>query len=273
MEAFDLYTKLLNECDKKTDNKVERDNKCAHANILVDYGCNICGDCGTVITEKMDYEKEWRYYGMNDAKSSDPSRCKMEKVKDKTIYQDVQHMNISNHIKDTANDIYVQVCNGKTHRGAYRKAIVFASVFHAYKIDRHPQSCETLIKIFEIKRKDALKGLKFVNENAPKNSPIRTLYITPEDLIEEFLRKFSVSNEKRLEILDLYSKIKNKSSMINRSRPQSIGASVVWYWLKLNKSPLSLKEFVKKVGLSELTVTKLAKEIAQLHGHPEVMKK
>lgn len=273
MEAFDLYAKLLEK--KVNDNEIKNKERivpnCIHRNILTDYGCTICSDCGIVVSEKLNYEKEWMYYDRNNSKSSDPSRCKIEKAKDKTIYQDVQNMNFSDHIKDIANDLYIQVCNGKTHRGAFRKSIVFATIFQAYKIDNNPKSCESLIEIFGISRKNALRGLKHVNEHAPKNSPIRTLHITPEHLIEEFLKKFSVSNEKRLEILTLYSRVKNRSSILNRSRPQSIGASVVWYWLKLNKTPLCLKEFVKKVGLSELTVTKLAKEIARLDGHPEVM--
>jgi len=200
---------------------------------------------------------------------ADPMRCYIRKVKDKTIYPDVEHMNISDHIKDIANNIYEQVCDGKVHRGAYRRAIIFASIFHAYKLDKNPQSCESLIHIFEIKRKDALKGLKFINEHAPKSSPIRNIYITPEHLIHEFLMKFNVSADSQNEILELYRRIKGRSTILNRSRPQSVAASVIWYWLVMHSKCITLKDFVKKVNLSELTVNKIAKEIASLNNTTE----
>lgn len=268
MTDFELYAKLIKQHTKHTQHTQQnkQENTCNHK-IIIENGSSLCINCGIEISQKLNFEKEWKYYGLNDSKhTSDPNRCYIRKTKDKTIYQDVKHMNISEHIKDTANEIYVQVCGGKVHRGAYRRAIVFASIFHAYKLDKNPQSCESLIKIFNIKRKDALKGLKFISEHAPKNSPIRTIYITPEHLINEFLIKFHVAHDKKKEIIDLYNSVKDKSAILNRSRPQSVGAGIIWFWCKCKKKDITIKDFIKKVGLSELTVNKIAKEIARIKG-------
>ena len=270
---FALYSQLL-EQQQNEEKEEDTIQVCTHETILTDHGFTMCKDCGLEITHKIDDDagKEWKYYGINDTKHSvDPTRCYIRKTKDKTIYQDVNNMNISNHIKDIANNIYVEVCKGKVHRGARRKAIVFASIFHAYKIDNTPQSCENLIKIFKIKRKDALKGLKFINDNASKDSPIRTIYITPEHLINEFLHNFKVSTEKHDEIIELYNFVKDKSATLNRSRPQSVGAGVIWFWIRLNQRQISIKEFIKKVQLSELTVSKMAKEVARLTGNEGII--
>ncbi len=266
---FDLFDKLTSIPD---DNIVEQKKHiCNHSNVLFQKGSTLCGDCGIeVAQEGEDDDKHWEYYGIIDIKNSS-DRCYIKKTKDKTIYQDLVNMNISDHIKDIANDIYIEVCKGKTHRGARRRSIVFASIFHSYKISNNPQSCESLIKIFKIKRKDALKGLKFINANAVKDSPIRTVYITPEDLIRGFLTKFQVSDDKRDEIIDIYNFVKDKSVILNRSRPQSVASGIIYYWIRLNDRHISIKDFTKKVDLSELTVSKMAKEIARICGKEGVV--
>jgi hypothetical protein len=261
--GFELFT-LINKEEKSTE--VKQDNTlCSHENLICEKGTTLCCDCGMEVNNKVMIDKDWKYYGITDTKHSlDPNRCYIRKTNDKSIYNDLKNMEISNHIKDIANKIYLEVCNGKVHRGVRRKSIVFASIFHAYKIDNSPQSCESLLKIFKIKRKDALKGLKFINDNISKNSPIRTLYITPEHIISEFLYKFKVSDKKKKEIINLYTSIKNRSTILNRSRPQSVASGVIWYWIRLNNKKITIKEFIKKVQLSELTVSKMSKEVERL---------
>ena len=238
---------------------------CEHTHIVLEHGASLCVDCGIEIQRKLTYEKEWKYYGMNDTKhSTDPNRCYIRKNKDRSIYVDIENMNISKHIKDKANDIYLQVCGEKVHRGAYRRAIVFASIFHAYKLASNPQSCESLIEIFKIKRKDALKGLKFISENAPVDSPLRTMYITPQDLIREFMKNLNASIEDTDKVICIYKSLYGKSSMLNRSRPQSTASGCIWFYMKISKRQMSIKDFVKIVNLSELTVNKVYKEIARV---------
>jgi len=38
-------------------------------------GIKICKDCGKINDKIIDYGAEWRYYGVDDSKSSDPTRC------------------------------------------------------------------------------------------------------------------------------------------------------------------------------------------------------
>ena len=76
--------------------------------------------------------------------------------------------------------------------------------------------------------------------------------------------KFSVTEEQKAEVIRLYEFIKNKSSKINRSRPQSVASGLTYYWIFNNKKQISLKEFVEEIGLSELTVARIAKEISTI---------
>ena len=85
--------------------------------------------------------------------------------------------------------------------------------------------------------------------------------------------KFEASKEQKNEVINLYNKIKNKSSKINRSRPQSISSALIYYWISYKNINISLKEFSKRVELSELTILKISKEISEILGViPEVWK-
>jgi len=242
--------------------KIVSTSDCVHHNILYYQNRPTCADCG----------QELLGSSHNATPSfNDPDRCFIRRNKDRSIYSDVQHMNISQHVKDLANKIYKDVCGIKVHRGAYRRAIVFASVFHAYKLTENPQSCESLIQIFNIQRKDALKGLKFINEHAPVGAALRTRYITPAHLIREFMIKFDATNEQIADVIQLYESIKGKSSILNRSRPQSTASGVIFFYKKLTGRPIGMKEFVQKVQLSELTVNKISREVSRIYeiDHPQ----
>jgi len=118
--------------------------------------------------------------------------------------------------------------------------------------------------VFQLDRKVGLKGLKHVGLNAPKNSKIRNSHIKPQDLVREIMKKFDASHEQIEEVVDIYSKIHNKSSKLNRSRPQSVAAGLTYYYILLKQKNITLKDFTKRVKLSELTITNITKEIAKV---------
>lgn len=253
--------------------KDEKSVKCEHVNIASEKGVDVCTDCGEEITPSCsdsNSNKEWRYYGQSDSRrGTDPNRVHARKSEERSIFKDVENMGFSDKIIANANKIYFQVTSGQIFRGNSRKAIVFASIFHAYKISGKPQSHEKLINAFNLSRKTGLKGLKHVNLYAPKDISVKTTYITPINLVEEIMDKFSASDEQKKQVIDLYNKIKNRSSRLNRSRPQSTASGVVYYWICDQKKDITIKQFAKKVSLSELTINKIAKEITDIIKSPE----
>ena len=78
------------------------------------------------------------------------------------------------------------------------------------------------------------------------------------------MNKFSATLEQKLEVTHLYEQIHNKSSKINRSRPRSVAAGLIYYWMCVHNKNILLKDFIKFVKLSELTVDRLAKEIKDI---------
>lgn len=271
MTDFSLFEEALNEYKKDydiiedKDSEISLEKDCPHHNVIEETGIVCCADCGIEMEKSIFHEKEWRYYGQSDNKrTSDPNRVHLRKIEERNIYKDVENMGFSEKIVSLANQIYMQVTKGQIFRGNSRKSIIFACIFHSFKIQGKVQSHESLIKIFKLDRKNALKGLKHVNLNVPKDSVIHTTYITPSNLVDEIMDKFNATTEQKQEVKDLYEKIKNRSSKINRSRPQSISAALIFFWICMKGLDISIKEFASKTELSELTISKLAKEISDI---------
>jgi transcription initiation factor TFIIIB Brf1 subunit/transcription initiation factor TFIIB len=259
----DLHEMMGGEEPREAEEKSSRG--CRHENTVMEGVTSVCTDCGMMMNKELSFEKEWRYYGMMDTKhSSDPNRCNMRRSEDKTIYKDVEKLGFSDKIVSAANVIYEQVTQQRIFRGNTRKGIIFACIFHAYKSNENPQSCERLIEIFEMDRKVALKGLKFVNLNAPKDSSFRNFQISTEHLIREIMQKFHATNHHIEEALNIYQYIQDKSSLLNRSRPQSVACGVVRFYIARKNPDISMEFFRTKIQLSELTISRIVKEIGRI---------
>lgn len=263
--TYDFFKMPTYYSSNETSKKIESKEECLHKNIILENVTKICTECGVVIDKDLSYDKEWRYYGMMDTKhTSDPNRCNIRKCEDKSIFKDVEKMGFSDKIVSHANSIYEQVTNSKIFRGNTRKGIIFACIFHAYKCFENPQSCEHLIEIFEINRKIALKGLKYVNLNISKDSPFRGFQINTEHLIKEIMNKFNASEKQIDEVLAIYEFIKDRSVLLNRSRPQSVACGLVRYYTLKKNPEISIEYFRSKINLSELTINKIVKEIGRI---------
>jgi transcription initiation factor TFIIIB Brf1 subunit/transcription initiation factor TFIIB len=240
----------------------EHTNKCEHISTIESKGALMCTDCGEEIEKTVSYNKEWRYYGHLDTKhKSNPNRCQARKIDERNIFKDVEEKIFDDSITMIANNFYIQITDGKIHRGESRKGIVFACVYNAYKQAGKPRSCESLSEVFKIQRKTGLNGLKYFQLNIDKKSMQTKPQITPVNLVSDIMDKFSATPEQKAEVINLYELIKDKSSKINRARPQSVASGLTYYWIRNNRKNITLKEFVEEIGLSELTVDRISKEI------------
>ena len=236
--------------------------ECKHANCDISSGHKICVDCGHQFKDTIKYDKEWRFYGASDTRhTSDPNRCHIRKSSEKNIEKDVVGLGFSERIIGMANSIYEQATAGNIYRGSTRRSIIFACVFHAYKLDNNPQSCDHLISTFNLTKKNGLKGLKFVNLYSPKEHITTRTYITVENIITEIMNKFNAKDDDIRRIINICNKIKNKSQLLNRARPQSVAAGIIRYYCNQHKKHIDSEKFRSVVNLSELTINRICKEI------------
>ena len=54
-----------------------RCNICASTDLRVEEGQHVCGSCSSILGRVIDMGAEWRFYGAEDSRDSDPTRCGM----------------------------------------------------------------------------------------------------------------------------------------------------------------------------------------------------
>ena len=156
--------------------------ECVHSNKVMEKSTLICSDCGLEIDKDIFLDKDM--YPEIQIKQ-DISRCQVRKVENKNIYKDVEDMGFGERIVSIANEIYIDVTNGKIYRGNSRKGIVFACIYKAYLLNDTTQDYDHLLKMFNLNKRNGLKGLKLVHTNLPDDSPIKKKYVTPPNLITD----------------------------------------------------------------------------------------
>lgn len=264
MNEFDLFEQALHKYENNITTPMHNHSKiCKHTDTVSENGITSCLDCGEQLIKDITHNQEWRFYGHYDSKrSSDPNRVQARKTEERSILKDVENMGFSDTIINAANILYNAVTKGQIFRGESRKAVVFACVYHAYKMSGKCQTPQHLMEVFGLSKKNSLKGLKIVNVNAPKHSPIHANVLTAVHHIHDIMDKFSASDCQKKEVTVLYGVIKNRSSKLNRARPQSVAAALTYYWICKKKVNICLKKFAEAIDLSELTIIKNAKEVA-----------
>lgn len=255
--AWDLFDAALRAASPRVDARA-RQSTCAHtAYVTHDALLEYCAQCGVEKRRTLLAEREWGA-GAGD------SRCQTRKGTRGSIDEELHYLGFDDDIVSRAEKIYTQVASGIG--GTSHRAIIFACVFNAFKLANAPQNCDTLRDVFGLDRRAALRGLKIINMHAPKTSEIRVKYITPAQFVHDMMSHFGATEAEEQEVLALYELVKKRSLSLSRSRPQSIASALVYIFLSTGRKDFDVKLFLEKAMLSELTVSKIAREIVRVLG-------
>lgn len=236
--------------------------ECTHSSFREKAGNMVCIECGLELNNhEINYDKEWRYYGENDAQhSKNPTRCHYRNIDDRSIFKDTEIKHFPQSVVEIANGMYKKIAIEKIYRGSSRKSIVFACIFNAYKEIGFPKKPEQIAVHFKLKKKAISKGMKLFSSVIK----VDNTYIKPIDFVPDILQKLNAPFKTADDVKKIYEKVENRSSLLNRSNPQSFSCGLVYYYCKSIGKGISRKEFSKKVGLSDITIIRLAKEINKL---------
>lgn len=261
-DEFAMFDRLKRTMGESQDQEVKEELECNHENTEhTEEGVSVCVDCGLELNIVLDSSPEWRYYKENDTKhSADPSRCSIRKYEEKSIYRDLERYNIQREIVDRANDTYAQVTEESILRGNSRKGLIFACIYYAYEETGQRKSPEEMKTFFNINKKMLSGGMKMYNLKIKH----KAVYTSPLDFISKIMNKFDSSEQHTQFVTKLFYKIKNQTNFMNRSNPDSIAAALCYFFFKHIKYPISLNDFSKRVGLSDITVHKISKKIGEL---------
>lgn len=245
---------------------IQKEKKCLHKNTYEDdNGLHVCRDCSVEI-EIFNFDPEWRYY---DGGKGDPARCHRSRTSSKgklgKLFEQKQ-IDIPNAIKADVELKYVTIVGKSTVRGKTREAIVAACLFYAYTDFGEFRTSDYIRRQFDLTKQSMSKGLSKYYEAFPAS---RTKHISAEDLVRWILTLTGVSHTHYRKIIQISRYLENTSRTLGRSSPQSVASAVVYFWLCLNpdiKKELGLTKnrFAEKAQLSDITVSKLVREAAQV---------
>lgn len=246
---------------------------CLHECIRKDESGTVCTQCGQVL-ETLDFTQEWRYYGAADSRSArDPSRCSrgrgnIKGARVKKVF-DTHNIVVSTAMLSIVEDKYIKILEfhgSKVLRGQGRKAIVANCLFHAYQENGEYRTAIYIRNMFGLKQKNMSHGATKYYGAFPEDC---VSHITPEKLLPWIMKLVGVDTSHYRRIVAITRYITAASKLVERSNPQSVAAAVIFFYLCLHpayKAELGLTKsaFSKKANLSDITVTKLVREIASI---------
>jgi len=245
-------------------------NNCKHISIHKDeLGVMVCTDCGREIST-LDYTQEWRNCSSNDGGNiKDLSRCNKltNQVKGTKSVFEKHKISISASlcsVVETKYNVVLIKVGSKLARGHGRDAIVAACLFYAYQHIGEYRTTDYVRGLFNLSKKQISEGLSAYYTAFPED---RTNHTTREKLIPWIMKLTGVGQSHYRRILAIATYLNNKSSLIQRSNPQSATAGIIFFYLCItpelkNELGLNKSTFAEKAMLSDITITKIVKEIA-----------
>lgn len=235
--------------------------ECPHTDVVEESGVLLCMMCGCE-QKVLDYSPEWRNYD----NTTNTSRCTYARKTVSTIDKLLDSLNLScsEEQKRSTEEKYALVADGKTLRGTARRAIIAACFMYTLRESGDYRAVPQICELFNLTKKSLCTGISRFVETFPETriSPIR-----PEHLANGIVTKLKIPYSHLSSIIKLITLLSKCSRVMMHSSPQSVTAAIIYLYLCMNpelKETLGLTKakFAEQVGLSDITVTKLAKEAA-----------
>jgi len=235
--------------------------ECRHLRTARSNGQTHCRDCGEAI---LSFCKEETHF-FDDVTAT----LSTERKAPKSIRKELDLLPLPDEIKDRADRIYAYKVGDNTYRANVRQEVKFSCIFDAYKeagIIRDPNE---IAQMLGIKRKGMSRGVMRCSSlcTGKANTSEQTA-LTALDLVPEMLNRCGVQAEEcHLEdMARIYTYAKDRSELLNRSKPQSIAAALIFFYI--NTMVLDRKipknEIAKNCGISVMTLNKLNTSLVEL---------
>ena len=226
--------------------------ECTHTKVTVDKGEVSCSDCGTILSNVTFEDKQYGNAAQNHYRANHI----------KGIHNDVVNLNIPIEIENFANDMYLNIVRNVTQKGDNRKGIICSCLKYAYMYHKVPMTMHKLTELMRVKQRHIYKGTRMVSEMYPE---LTSSTLTAYDLIPEYAGLFSLNNTDIEKIQRLSNTVIPKSTVLKRSKPQSVAAGLIYFYITLNKMGFTKAYCSKTIGVSEITLQKIAKTIVDIH--------
>ena len=236
-------------------------HECRHARTASLHGQTHCRDCGETI---LSFCQEDTHY-FEDASTV----LATERKAPKSIRKELEPLALPEDIKDRADRIYAYKVGDNTYRANVRQEVKFNCIYEAYKQAGIVCDPNEIAAMLGIKRKGMSRGIMRCSSLVTgKNDKEEPQILTAFDLVPSMLERCGIQGDaSHLEDMQrVYQYTKDRSELLNRSKPQSIAAALIFYYLKQVESDrkIAKNEIAKKCGISVMTLGKVAAEFENI---------
>jgi len=272
---------------------------CKSADVMLDDGNYICKACNTLLGRYIDAQAEWRYYGNEDSKSADPTRCGMpvndllpnsslgsiisnqsNESYDMKLIRKYHMWNSMTYKERTLYNIFDNITVHATNSGIPNSIIEEAKVFYKKlsesKISRGDNrsgliassiymSCKTNKVPRSTKEIAKIFNLKVttMTRGCKKFQDIMNMNLDsscPVDFIQRFSSKLNLTKE----VKDLCKHVVEKADELNivsENTPPSIAASSIYLCSVICNMDIPKKDLASACEISQVTLTKCFKKL------------
>lgn len=304
-EEEDTLWKMITDLSISNDSNNSSNNSdtccrfCLSDEIVLDDGNYICYNCNTLIDRFIDSSAEWRYYGADDNKSSDPTRCgmptnallpdsslgsvisnqynesfDMKLIKKYHMWNSITYKERS--LYNIFENITVNAVNGGISVSIIEQAKAFYKQVSESRISRGENrsgliatsiymSCKSNNVPRSTKEIAKIFNLKAttMTRGCKKFNAVMKMNLEssqPVDFIQRFCSKLNLPNNMR----DIAKKIVEKADELNivcESTPPSISSGCIYMCNVAYNLGLTKKQIADATNVSIVTTTKIYKKI------------
>lgn len=258
-----------------------------------------CPNCGFQLYGNIDAYAEYRYYGNEDSKMSDPTRCGLPidpllpnsslstmisgknnqlkrlhswtsipyKERSLKIVFDIisnacHSLKLNSSVIQMSKSIFFSIRDQQLCRGRNRNALISACIYNSCKCNDVKILPQEICDYFQLEFCDLCDGHKKLSELLI-NSKFQ-FEIKPSEW-NDYLERYSIHlglNDTQInEVMNLAIKI-NQLSILKKHIPQSFASGVLYYYVEKNNLSHISKEFLIQVcNISKVTIDKIYTKI------------
>jgi transcription initiation factor TFIIB len=277
---------------------------CNAPGVILEEGNYYCKSCNSITSRYIDSHAEWRYYGAEDSKSSDPSRCgmpvndllpnsslgsmigvRMNESYDMKLIRKFHMWNSMTYRERTLYNVFDNITSHASQCGISNSIIEEAKQFYKKvsesKITRGENrsgliassiymSCKSNKVPRSTKEIAKMFNIKLttMTKGCKKFQDIMKMNLDstcPEDFIERFSSKLGLS----LEMRDLCRHIVKKADELNivsENTPPSVAAGSIYLCIMTCDLPITKNDLSAACGISQVTLTKCYKKMYTQRG-------
>jgi transcription initiation factor TFIIB len=290
--------------DLKLEDKDETKSKLSDCclieeNIFLDDDNYVCKKCNNVLSRFIDFQAEWRYYGHEDNKTSDPTRCgapinqllpnsslgsiiscqlfesqTMRLIRKYHTWNSMPYKERS--LFNIFDSITVNAINNGISQSIIEEAKILYKRLSESKISRGENRCGLIASSIYMSCKT--NGVPRSAKEIAKIFNLKTTVMTKgckrfHDLLKlevgstnanDFIERFSSRLNLSSEIRELSKHIITKSlelNVVSSNTPPSIAAATIYLCTTITKSSVTKKEISDVCEISQVTLSKCYKKL------------